>query len=216
MSEVAAFEGDGPERYVPTLLDAEVVPDDVAAWAAVVRPGSAVVSTLMVLDRERLSYEGRVDALVALQRQRAWLAAAEHRLLATMAGDPVVTTPLGEVDKQWVREDVACALRLSTNTASSRLAVARELTRLPATVALLERGEISTHHARALAEATLGLDQATATAIETAVLEKQRTPARRSTAQRSVCSRPGGRGVRQRARGASQRIPSRSANAPTR
>ena len=104
MSEVAAFEGDGPERYVPTLLDAEVVPDDVAAWAAVVRPGSAVVSTLMVLDRERLSYEGRVDALVALQRQRAWLAAAEHRLLATMAGDPVVKTPLGEVDKDWVRE----------------------------------------------------------------------------------------------------------------
>src|SRR5664279_4555901 len=94
----------------------------------------------------------------------------QHRLLAVMAEEPLVPTPLDEVDKDWVREDVACALRLSTNTASSRLGLARELARLPATLGLLERGEISTHHAWVLAEATLGLDDTAATAIETAVL----------------------------------------------
>jgi len=36
---------------------------------------------------------------------------------------------------------------------SGPLGQAKELTRLPATVDLLERGGISTHHARALAEA---------------------------------------------------------------
>ena len=82
MSEVTVVEVDGPEpvAYVPTLLDAELAPDDVVAWAATVTPGSAVVNTLMVLDRERLSDEGRVDALVALQKQQSWLQAEEHRL----------------------------------------------------------------------------------------------------------------------------------------
>jgi len=174
MSEVTVLEVDGPEpvAYVPTLLDAAVAPDDVAAWAASVTPGSAVVNTLMVLDRERLSDEGRVDALVALQRQQSWLQAEEHRLLAKMAADPVVKTPLGELDKEWVREDVACALRLSAGAASYRLGLARELTRLPATLDLLELGEINNHHARALAEAIVGLDDPAAAAVEKSVLPK--------------------------------------------
>jgi hypothetical protein len=61
-----------------------------------------------------------------------------------------VKTPLDELDKHWVREDVACALRLSATTAADRLELATELTRLPATLDRLERGEISTHHARHL------------------------------------------------------------------
>jgi len=174
MSERAVLLDDGPEPlpYVPTLLDAAVAPDDVAAWAASVTPGSAVVKTLAVLDPLQLSHEGRVDALAALEKHISWIQAQQHRLLAVMAADPAVSTPAGELDKQWVREDVACALRLSAVTASDRLELATALTRLPATLDLLERGEIRTHHARHLAQTVLTLDGATATVIETAVLGK--------------------------------------------
>jgi len=174
MSEGAVLLGDGPEPlpYVPTVLDADLAPDDVAAWAAAVTPGSAVVKPLAVLDPARLSYAGRVDALAAMEKHIAWMQAQQHRLLAVMAAEPMVKTPVGECDRQWTREDVACALRLSAGTAAYRLGLATVLTRLPATLELLERGEISTHHARHLAEAIMGLDDATATAIETAVLAK--------------------------------------------
>ena len=123
MSEGAVYPDDGPVPlpYVPTLLDAEVAPDDVAAWAASVTPGSAVGTTLAVLDPRRLSAEGRVDALTAMEKQLSWWKARQHRLLAVMAEEPAVKTPLGELDKHWVREDVACALRLSAGTASYRL-----------------------------------------------------------------------------------------------
>ncbi|HEY8828518.1 MAG TPA: DUF222 domain-containing protein, partial [Jatrophihabitantaceae bacterium] len=90
--------------------------------------------------------------------------------LAVMAEEPVVKTPLDELDKHWVREDVACALRLSAGTASYRLELARELTRLPGTLDLLESGGLTEHHARHLAESTVGLDDAAATAVEAAVL----------------------------------------------
>ena len=173
MSEAVVLEVDGPELlpYVPTLLDAELAPDDVAAWAASVTPGSAVVKSLAVLDPRRLTHEGRVDALIALEKHLAWIRARQHRLLAVMAADPAaVGTGHGELDKNWVREDVACALRLSAGTAAYRLGLATELTRLPATLDLLESGGLTEHHARHLAEETVGLDDATAAAVEAAVL----------------------------------------------
>jgi hypothetical protein len=129
-----------PEPYVPTVMDADLFPDDVAAWAASVDPGSATGKPLAVLELARLSAAGRVDALVATQRQIAWHQARQQRLLALMAAEPVVAGPVGELDKEWVREDVACALRLSSGHAASSLAQATELTRLPATVDLLDRG----------------------------------------------------------------------------
>ena len=160
---------DGPEPvpYVPSLLDADVAPDDVAAWAAPIKP-------LAHVNVRRLSYAGRVDALTALEKHISWLQAQQHRLLALMAADPVVPGPVGELDKQWVREDVAAALRLSGQTAADRLALAVELDRLPATLDVLEEGLISTHHARHLAETTAfnALDDQTATAVEQSVLEK--------------------------------------------
>ena len=78
MSEGAVLSSDEPVplAYVPTLLDAAVAPDDVAAWAASVTPGSAVVKTLAVLDPLRLSYEGRVDALIAMEKHIGWIEAS--------------------------------------------------------------------------------------------------------------------------------------------
>ncbi len=71
-----------PEPYVPSLLDADLAPDDVAAWAATVTPGSAVVKPLVHVNVKRLSYAGRVDALAALERQRSWIDAQQLRLFA--------------------------------------------------------------------------------------------------------------------------------------
>lgn len=156
-----------PRPYVPSALDAAECPDDVAAWAAAVAPGPEVVAPLAAADPRRLSYAGRVDLLVALERQLSWFQAQQHRLLALLGAQAPVADPAG---KDWIREDVACALRLSAGTAADRLELARELTRLPGTLLLLERGEITTHHARCLAEAIVGLDGETARAVESAVL----------------------------------------------
>jgi hypothetical protein len=176
MSEVV-LAGDGPDGpqpwpYVPSLLDAELAPDDVAAWAATVTPGSAVVKPLVHLDPRALSDAGRVDALAALERQQSWIDAQQLRVLAVMAADPGVKSPTAVLDKDWVREDVACALRLSARTAADRLEFARQMSRLPATLALQERGEITVHHSRHLAETVMVLDDATAAAVEAAVLAK--------------------------------------------
>ncbi len=102
-----------PLPYVPTVMGAELFPDDVAAWAVSVTPGSAVRRSLAVLDPRRMTHEGRVDAVAALDRQVAWSLALQDRFLAMMAEDPAVPTPLGELGKEWVREQVACVLRLS-------------------------------------------------------------------------------------------------------
>src|SRR5664279_4152034 len=93
-----------PEPYVPTVMDADLFPDDVAAWAASVDPGSATIKPLAVVDLARLSASGRVDALVATERHIAWLQARKYRLLAEMAAAPVTAGPVGELDKEWVRE----------------------------------------------------------------------------------------------------------------
>ena len=117
-----------------------------------------------------LSHAGRVDVLVALEREIAGVQARQLRLLAVMAADPVVPVGAGE-DRQWVREDVACALRLSFGHAASRLRQAAVLGRVPQVVAMLAAGDITAHHARVLAEAIDGLDGATAAAVTDRVLD---------------------------------------------
>ncbi|PZS29028.1 MAG: hypothetical protein DLM59_13580 [Pseudonocardiales bacterium] len=165
-----------PQPYLPTVMDAAVAPDDVAAWACSITPGSAATTPLAVIDPRRLSLEGLIDFVAACERHVSWFLAMQYQALAVMAEDPTVpTVPTmpGEQGKDWVREEVACALRLSFNTAASRLALARELTgRLPATLQLQHRGQISTHHSRSLAEATMSLDESTAAKVEEAVLAK--------------------------------------------
>ncbi|PZS25661.1 MAG: HNH endonuclease [Pseudonocardiales bacterium] len=162
-----------PRPYLPTVMDAAACPDDVVAWAATVTPGSAPTTPLAVIDPRRLSHEGLVDFIAACERHVSWFLAMQYEALAVMAEDPTVPTLPGERDKDWVREEVACALKLSFNTAAGRLQLAKELTgRLPATLDLQHRGEISTHHSRSVAEATMSLDAVAATKVEQAVLAK--------------------------------------------
>ena len=124
------FEREAPPAALSDVLDS---PDAVAAELARVKPAPEDAVTLSLLDLGTLSAAGRVDLLVALERQAAWVAAQQQRVLARMAVDQ-------SDERGWVREDVACALRLSGMTARRRLAVAQTLAeRLPATLRLLDR-----------------------------------------------------------------------------
>jgi hypothetical protein len=164
------------EPEAPPLTAAEIAddPDQAAACLAADRPGPDAVAAMSMLDPALLSHAGRVDLLVAIERQHAWLAARQQRVLAAMAEHAdAAADPLDRTGTSWVREDVACALCLSAVTAQSRLHTATDLARrLPRTLRLLDRGAISYLHARALTDAVTALDPKTATEVETRVLAK--------------------------------------------
>jgi hypothetical protein len=115
-----------------------------------------------------------VELLGAIARQRARLDAQEQRLLHAMHTDPVPNLDGSDAtDKQWVREDVACALRISPATARARLHTATDLvTRLPATLALLDRGDIGLAHASRLVDAVRPLPDRVAAAVQARVLAR--------------------------------------------
>ncbi len=157
-----------------TTVDVLDHPDGVAAELAGSPPSPDDAVVLSQLDPAALSHAGRVDLLAALERQAAWLAAVQQRVLAAMAGDAAAAgDAVDRSGRQWLREDVACALRLSGVTAQRRLDVAQALAeRLPGTLALLDRGQISYLYAASLAEAVDGLDGEQATAVEDRVLAR--------------------------------------------
>src|SRR4051795_5462280 len=70
------------------LPAAEVDPDSVAAWAASCSAPEAIHTPFGVLDPATLSRFGRLDVLVALERQRAWLDYQQQLVLAAIAADP--------------------------------------------------------------------------------------------------------------------------------
>ncbi|MEP7020475.1 MAG: hypothetical protein ABI808_07480, partial [Pseudonocardiales bacterium] len=117
MSEPVGWEDDEPPEppepgpYLPTVIDAELWPDDVAAWACTVTPGSVVLTALGAVDPRRLSHVGLVNYIDAWERHCCWVQARQYRGLAEL-GDEEPVVP-GEPGKDWVREEVACALRLS-------------------------------------------------------------------------------------------------------
>lgn len=115
-------------------------------------------------------------AELAFIRRRAELDARETMLLASIAADSN-TAPSqqrrGELDKQWLREDVACALRISPIAAASKLHTAAVLaTRFPATVQAMHDGAFGLWHARRPADAAHGLPVDAAAWVEAAVLPR--------------------------------------------
>jgi len=182
-------------------------PDEIAAELAQSRPAPHDAVTLSLLDPAALSAAGRVDLLVALERQAAWIAAAQQRVLASMAADPAAVSKGS--DRNWAREDVACALRLSGMTAQRRLTVAATLTeRLPATLRLLDRGQISYLHAANLAEAVFALDAKAACKVEERALRRageQTLSEFRRTVRRAVATVAAATVEEQRAEAMAQR-----------
>src|SRR5882757_8571483 len=160
-----------PSTRPPTVLDALTVPGDVAAWAAVVAPGVDVVGPLTVIDPAKVDGAGRIDLLVAYERQIAWLHAAQQRVLAELDGSASDWDGKRTVD--YTEEQVGAALRLSPGHAADRLAVGRILVdRLPTTLGLLERGEITYLHAKNLAEAVVAFEEKPTREIEERVLRR--------------------------------------------
>jgi len=153
------------------VLDALTAPADVAAWAATVAPGAEVVGPLAVIDPAKVDDAGRVDLLVAYERQIAWLHAAQQRVLAELDGSALNWNGKQSID--YTQEQVGAALRLSPGHAADRLAVGRTLVdRLPATMELLEGGEITYLHAKKLAESVLPFNAKATGEIEERVLRR--------------------------------------------
>ncbi len=168
-------------------FEAITAPEDTAAHLAEIEPGGEVVAALDLLDPRQLSHAGRVNGLVAIDRQIAWLQGLQQTYLATMAADPAVPDPVppssaadpdprtaaaaAAMAKNWVREDVACALRISAPVAREPLEFAQQLcTDRPATLVELQRGRISLWHAKHLTESLTVMAPSLAASIETAVL----------------------------------------------
>ena len=149
-----------------SVLDALVYPDEAAAGLAVATPQALPVEALDELVPSVLSADGRIDALVAVERHIGMLQARSAELLAAIeAGD---STADG-----WARESVAAALRVPPASMKTRMSVASDLARrLPATLELLRAGEISQRHAFDLADATRSLPAGSVAVVEARVLER--------------------------------------------
>ena len=155
----------------PSLSDVLDAPGEVAVWAAAARPGPDVVEVLSMLDPAAVGSDQRVDLLVGVERQLAWLHAVQQRVLASLEADPLGVG--ADPDEDWTREQVGAALRLASSTADHRLAVARQLTdRLPGTARALAAGEISYLHAVKLAEAVKDFEADVAADVEARVLPR--------------------------------------------
>jgi hypothetical protein len=125
-------------------------------------------------DYAALSHDQRLELLAGMQRDQARLDAARTRLLAAIDPDPLaVTDTRGEMDKHWVREEVACVLGLASSTARGRMVDAAQLVRrYPATLAALEDGQITYWHALRLVEAGSGRSPEVMAQVEQQLLPK--------------------------------------------
>jgi len=133
---------------------------------AAVQPGLVELARLGSTDFGSLTATERVDALVVLEQQRAWLDGMQQQLLAEVAVHDTST-------EKWAREEVAAALGLAPVTAGSRLKNAEQLcTRLPATLDALLAGRITGLKATAITEASYVLADSLLPAFEHRVLKR--------------------------------------------
>ena len=118
--------------------------------------GYEALGHLLTIDPEKLTPAGRIDYLAAMERQNSWLTSLIQQATLAIAGTaPSESENIWEGVDESEREDVATALRLSANTAQSRIDVARVLTNhLPATCQALASGDISPSHATLIARET--------------------------------------------------------------
>ena len=150
-----------------TVLDALEHPASIAYAAGISKPGPQSLALMSVVEPDRLSPAEKIDLLVAYERHAAWLAACQARVLASVARE----APRGEDD--WVRDQVAAALKLSGVAAARRIELAEALSaRLPGTWTLLAEGKIGFLHALAIHEATSALADETVAAVEQRVLPR--------------------------------------------
>ena len=148
-----------------------------------------------------------VETVVACERVIGRASAIQADALARLA------QIRGDRDRTWrdTTDEVAAALRVSTFAAGNRVAFAVGLAeRLPRTRAALHAGDVTAAKARAVWEATIPLDDATARRVEDHVLGRapEQTPARlRECLRRAVLrADPAGAGRRHRVRRLERRV----------
>ncbi|MGH8859944.1 MAG: HNH endonuclease signature motif containing protein [Jatrophihabitantaceae bacterium] len=76
-----------------------------------------------VIDPEQLSQGGCLDLLIGLERLAAWTAAQQARVIARLAARPEPVPAATHHDaeaREFVREEIACALQWSANLARDR------------------------------------------------------------------------------------------------
>lgn len=130
-------------------------------------PGPGLATALADADPLALDPAGMVDALIGFERLAGWVAAAQARILAKLGPSLI------DGGDDWLREEVAAALRLSGQTAQRRIDTARDLcSRLPGTLAALSTGQISYLHSVIIAEATCDLSAPAVAAVEAQVLTR--------------------------------------------
>lgn len=114
----------------------------------------AVFDGVLDVDPAWLSHDERLDLLEHIERARATLDAQAQLTLAALARE-------GDADtraRQWVREEIACALSIAPGTAAVKLHDATELVdRLSATLDRLVDGSITMMHARVVVDACRSL-----------------------------------------------------------
>jgi Domain of unknown function (DUF222) len=124
----------------------------------------------------------RCEQIVAAAQVRQIRALARFAQLRPDRRDPVIS--------EFTADEIAPLLRITHNAAHTRLYLAVQLTtRLPGTLAALDRGEIDLYKARILTELTTVLDDQQAAAVEAQVLPRaaDQTPGQlRAAAQRAV------------------------------
>jgi hypothetical protein len=153
---------------VPVTRDGEFVDlgATVVGGFAAVRPGLVELARLGSTDFGALTAAERVDALIVLEQQRAWLDGLQQQLLAEVAVHDTSR-------EKWAREEVAAALGLAPVTAGSRLKNAEQLvTRLPETLDALLAGRIKCMQATAITEASYILADQLLPAFEDRVLTR--------------------------------------------
>ena len=120
-------------------------------------------------------YAERIALLSQIAARRAADDALQLRTLAALAQDvpPWLdeTAERRAVEKQWVREEISCALAISSVTVAGMLAEAAYVTEVvPEAVDALAAGRVTARQVSLLASGICGLDRAVATAVAQRVL----------------------------------------------
>jgi hypothetical protein len=94
----------------------EVLPDEVAAWAACAPVDALLRPPLADLEVDSLSRDGKLDLAAGLDRLAGFVAAVQARVLASLAAEPEEVP-----GSEFVIEEIAAALRWSPGTAAARM-----------------------------------------------------------------------------------------------
>jgi hypothetical protein len=187
----------GSDPAFRTLSPAELVPPDPATGPhpLTTTPAGPELATLLdVFDLGTLTDAGLVAYAGATERVKSWAEAAQAAATAELTDRCARLRGVGvgpdEVSPdQLAATELAAGLGLSAAAAGLRVDFAAALTRLPGTRAALTAGRIDAVKARAIADSTAPLDDATAVAVETRVLHRastQTAPMLRAALRRAV------------------------------